>query len=190
MSGDISGFETFGAPAFLRAVLPVRALALPASHPLTFADGAWLVQLSRATTLSGAFESHKLLVQGCFLIKPGTLKKTDFTQVGRLPVIEFPWFLADQSSQGLFVCRGELTSQPPALTQPRPNAWDVRLLTLSFPQTLQGDPGDIRHSTARDDIVRTLELDLDEPYLDAVRRVSGEARIAIYAEAVGQASIG
>ncbi len=202
--GDVWSYNVGGVPGFMRCMMSVRALGLPITHPLAFNGGSWLVQISRATELAHAFHPDNLFFNGCYMLRPGTLKRVGFESSGALPVrleeLEFPWFLADHSDEGYFLCRGELT-QRIDIDQATFARWNV-LLTLSWPRGLMAElerhrqdhglhanvpfirkaPGDIRNSRDKDEIVQKLALDLDESYMDAVRREIGPERVWFYQE--------
>jgi hypothetical protein len=186
--------------------MPVRALAVHAQHPLAFAASAWLVQLSRGTSPEGAFNVDTLLVNGCFMLRPGTLRRERFELVRNEPLgleeIEFPWFFAYHSRDGYFLCRGEL-AQRVDLDERTFKRWDVRM-SLAWPRGLihhitvdrldhgmnakvpfvQKVAGDIRHSSHREEIVNSLSLDLNEHYIDALTRERGEERVAFYRQLI------
>lgn len=204
--GDVWAFEAAGAAAYFRAVMPVRKLGLDARSPLSFAGQAWLLQVSALATIDDAFAAGNLLLDGCLLVGIGSLRRLGFARVGTLAVdlaaVDWPWFMADDSGQGLLVCHGELSRSSPGLTRERFHAWDIRL-TLMNPSSLRArveahrkakgvgpsayvdaTVGDIRYSPYRRAVVDALGIDLDASYLEAVLASGDPSRVTAYRHAV------
>ena len=190
-SGDVWTFPvgqtgTFG---LLRVVLRVGDLGLVRSHPMRFVGACQLVQLSKHRKLrADSFAVENLLINGLFLGDATLWQKHGFAWLAvrpiTLPEVEFPVWFSDGND--LYLCRGQVR------TKLRRGDRDVAKrciarLSPRFPEQLRHQVAnergrlstwsferhDLRYSPARLEAAQALQVDLDEPYHEAISSLRG-----------------
>jgi hypothetical protein len=208
-AGEIWRFKVGEKDCYLRVVLKVSDLGLPANHPMAFVNDCVLAQVTRSG--AAAFRREALLVDGLFFgYQARQAKKAGFERVGGTSIemseIECPAWLIDDSKRGILLCRGELLI-PVSAADPKGlyRRWDVRLspkypeqlpdAVAAFeafqgkaqeerPKRILGIPGsDVRYHPDREALLRDIGISMELPYITELERHEPD-RMGAYRSAI------
>ena len=189
---------------FLRVVMSLRDLALPAKSPLAFVADCYLIQISRESQLGQEiFKSKNLLVNGTFLAPMKSLDEFGYQRLeasrAEAEDIEFPWWFMNVSTgpdqAKVVFCRGDFEYDVPSLSRDEiEQQWGGCYVARRYPAQLSCcvEPGlllterfrktDIRYHSKRDEILKHIGIDVSPSYMSLVK--ARDASLNAYVSAI------